>query len=601
MNTSPLPRRPTTEEWHRVASALAGETPLPKPAAPVSNSNPKPAKPQPAPPAPPGSQQPTQAPAPEISTLRLSRTWYWIAVVAITPLALAIAAMMRPSPNPTLLEDPLIRIFLMMYLPIAILRARDMGYNWFASVALSVVAGALFLPFLLMLLGIAKYKTTIDKLNSTKVFLIGIAAFFAIMAVIIVVAITLIYKPSWGSQPDQRGLTSCDHWLRAQLRSYDSTPNTHAANEEIENIQGWNPDQCPPGAWNPVVNKLGRDHVGNIDVRFQTTNTNLRGTAVTMPADGKPRWVYLAEKGQWYSAKLDDQSVLATPPASSNQSAPNSTTARPNTSRPTPTVPMSLLMRITEGEIGSMGQGLNCDHLLMQQLLVSPLATANADNANAVIASIQSQRPSDCPQDTWNPWVTGTAGTSAFNVNVPPTLSTDGTAGKGKAFTNTPLRDQFGNMGVDFDTANTVRRGAATTLPIDRSPRWMYLSYQGMFYGSMLSANTTAPLPMPTADALWTEPTSNKLENVVSPTLQTVHTFGIPTQAIIGQVKNITGRRMDFIQANCQVYVGDIQVASTTTFTNSLAPGAKWQYQADLFNNTLQGSNYNIECLFDGS
>ena len=256
-------------------------------------------------------------------------------------------------------------------------------------------------------------------------------------------------------------------------------------------------------------------------------------------------------------------------------------------------------MRITEGEIGSMGQGLNCDNLLQQQLLVSPLATANADNANAVIASIQSQRPSDCPQDTWNPWVTGTAGTSAFNVNVPPTLSTDGTAGKGKAFTNTPLRDQFGNMGVDFDTANTVQRGAPTTLPIDRSPRWMYLSYQGIFYGSMLSANTTAPILMPTADALWTAPTSDELQNVVSPTLQTVHTLGIPTLAIIGQVKNVTGRRMGFIQGNCQVYVGDIQVASTTTFTNSLAPGAKWQYQADLFDETLQGSNYNIECLFD--
>ena len=56
---------------------------------------------------------------------------------------------------------------------------------------------------------------------------------------------------------------------------------------------------------------------------------------------------------------------------------------------------------------------------------------------------------------------------------------------------------------------------------------------------------------------------------------------------------------MGFIQANCQVYVGDIQVASATTFTNSLAPSAKWQYQADLFDDTLQGSNYNIECLFD--
>ena len=218
----------------------------------------------------------------------------------------------------------------MMYLPIAILRARDMGYNWFASVALSVVAGALFLPLLLMLLGIAKSKTTIDKLNSTKVFLIGIAAFFAIMAVIIVVAITLIYKPSWGSQPDQRGLTACDHWLRAKLRSHDSTPNTHATNEAIETIQAWNPDQCPPGTWNPVVNDLGRDHLGNIDVKFRITNTNLRGTAVTLPADGTPRWVYLAEKRQWYSSKLDDPSVLTTPPTASNQSTPTTTTARPN-------------------------------------------------------------------------------------------------------------------------------------------------------------------------------------------------------------------------------------------------------------------------------
>ena len=390
----------------------------------------------------------------------------------------------------------------MMYLPIAILRARDMGYNWFASVALSVVAGAIFLPFLLMLLGITKYKTTIDKLNSTKVFLIGIAAFFAIMAVIIVVAITLIYKPSWGSQPDQRGLTACDHWLRAQLRSYDSTPNTHAANEDIENIQGWNPDQCPPGAWNPVVNDLGRDHLGNIDVKFLTTNTNLRGTAVTMPADGKPRWVYLAEKKQWYSSKLDDRSVLATPPTASNQSAPNPTTARPNyTSLPPTTDPMSLLMRTTEVEDGSIGQGLDCDNLLQQQLLASPLATANADNANAVIAGIQSQRPSDCPLDIWNPWVVETAGFSGFSIHVPPTLSVDGLAGVKKRFAKTPLRDQFGNIGVDFDTATTVRRGAPTSLPVNRSPRWMYLSHQGVWYGSghtFSMTPTSAPSRLPT-------------------------------------------------------------------------------------------------------
>ena len=418
---------------------------------------------------------------------------YWLAVIAIAFLTFVLAGGLNPSQltkidGPTI---PTIPLFLVMYVPVAVLRARDMGFSWWSSLVITLVVGVLFVPFLILWLGISKSTADLQQWNLNKLFLVGIAVFFAIMAVIVVVSITMIYKPSWGSQPDQRGLTACDHWLQAKLRSHDSTPNTHATNEAIKTIQAWNPDQCPPGAWNPVVNDLGRDHLGNIDVKFWITNTNLRGTAVTLPADDTPRWVYLAEKGQWYSAKLDDQSVLATPPTASNQSAP--TTARPNyTSLPPPTEPMHWDW-----------QHLDCDNLLMQQMLASPLATANADNANAVIAGIQSQRPSDCPQDTWNPWVTGTAGTSAFNVNVPPTLSTDGTAGRGKAFTNTPWRDNLGNIGVDFDTATTVQRGAPTTLPIDRSPRWMYLSYQGTWYGSghtfsMMPTSAPSRLPTPT-------------------------------------------------------------------------------------------------------
>ena len=524
---------------------------------------------------------------------------YWLAVIAIAFLTFVLAGGLNPSQQ-TQIDGSTIRLFLVMYLPVAVLRARDMGFSWWSSVVITLVVGALFVPFLIIWLGTAKSTAGLPlwQANWNKLFLVGIAVFIAIMAVIVVVAITMVPQPSGANQPnqpDQRGLTACDDWLRAQLRSHDATPNTHATNEAIENIQAWNPDQCPPGAWNPVVNDLGRDHLGNIDVKFWTANTNLRGTAVTMPADGTPRWVYLAEKRQWYSSKLDDRSVLTPPPTISNQSGPTPTTARPNTSRPPPTVPQWI-----NDEWST--PALNCDNLLQLHMLATPLATANADNANAVIASIQSQRPSDCPQDTWNPWVTRTAGTSAFNVNVPPTLSTDGTAGTAKAFANTPWRDNLGNIGVDFTAASsTLVRGSPTTLPLDRGSRWMYLDNQGVWYTSMLSANTPAPLLMPTATAgaLWTAPTSNALQNVVSPTLQTVHTLGIPTLAIIGQVKNVTGRRMGFIQANCQVYVGDIQVASTTTFTNSLAPGAKWQYQADLFDNTLQGSNYNIECLFD--
>ena len=382
---------------------------------------------------------------------------YWLAVIAIAFLTFVLAGGLNPSQltqidGPTI---PTIPLFLVMYVPVAVLRARDMGFSWWSSLVITLVVGVLFVPFLILWLGIAKSTADLQQWNLNKLFLVGIAVFFAIMAVIIVVAITLIYKPSWESQPDQRGLTACDHWLRAQLRSYDSTPNTHTANEEIESIQGWNPDQCPPGAWNPVVNKLGRDHVGNIDVRFSTTTTNLRGTAVTMPADGTPRWVYLAEKRQWYSSKLDDRSVLTTPPTASNQSAPTTTTARPNYTSLPPTT-----------GAGSI-TALNCDNLLQQQMLASPLATANAANANAVIAGIQSQRPAECPPDTWNPWIVEKAGFSGFPTHVPSTLSVDGLADVNKRFAKTPLRDQFGNIGVDFDTATTVQRGAPTTLPID--------------------------------------------------------------------------------------------------------------------------------------
>ena len=46
---------------------------------------------------------------------------------------------------------------------------------------------------------------------------------------------------------------------------------------------------------------------------------------------------------------------------------------------------------------------LGCDGLLRQQLLASPLAGAHADNANAVIAGIQSVRASDCGHHVWRP------------------------------------------------------------------------------------------------------------------------------------------------------------------------------------------------------
>ena len=142
------------------------------------------------------------------------------------------------------------------------------------------------------------------------------------------------------------------------------------------------------------------------------------------------------------------------------------------------------IVRPAGGEVGSVGKGLDCDNLLQQQMLSSPLATANEDNANAVISGIQSQRPSDCPPDTWNPWVSKDAKNGPFDVNVPPTLADGGTAGPGKAFANTPWRDNLGNIGVDFLKDGTERRGSPDTLPLDRGTRWMYLANQGVWYAA---------------------------------------------------------------------------------------------------------------------
>ena len=140
------------------------------------------------------------------------------------------------------------------------------------------------------------------------------------------------------------------------------------------------------------------------------------------------------------------------------------------------------IVRPAGGEVGSVGKGLNCDNLLQQQLLSSPLATANVDNANAVISGIQAQRPSDCPPDTWNPWVTSTVNNNHFDVNVPPTLSSDGSAGPAKAFKQTPWRDNLGNIAIQFDIAIVDRRGSPATQTLDRAVRWMYLANQGVWY-----------------------------------------------------------------------------------------------------------------------
>ena len=123
-------------------------------------------------------------------------------------------------------------------------------------------------------------------------------------------------------------INACDAWLREKLAS-PKVSSAQNANAAIKAIQDNSPNQCAPSAWNPVVRTTAKDHVGNIDVQFWKTKIKLQGTAVTMPAEGSQRWVYLAEKEQWYSSKLDETSILDTTITSTSLQTTPSPTARP--------------------------------------------------------------------------------------------------------------------------------------------------------------------------------------------------------------------------------------------------------------------------------
>ena len=337
-------RRPTTEDWHRAASLLP-DTPL--------TSNPNPPRQQPAPLD--SDQRPPR------SGLRLTRLGYWLAVIAITFLTFVLAGGLNPSQQ-TKIDGSTIQLFLVMYLPVAVLRARHMGFRWWSSVVITLVV--LFVPFLILWLGIAKSTAGLQQWNLNKLFLVGITVFIAIMAVIVVVSITMVPQPSGANQPNPPNQPTSlyatpgfeSSWILP--RSHPSkTPTPPSRTSKPIVRTNAHQVHVEPSGERPRPS----DHLGNIDVKFRITNTNLRGTAVTLPADGTPRWVYLAEKRQWYSSKLDDRSVLTTPPTASNQSAPTTTTARPNYTSLPPTT-----------GAGSI-TALNCDHRLMQQFLASPL------------------------------------------------------------------------------------------------------------------------------------------------------------------------------------------------------------------------------------
>ena len=171
--------------------------------------------------------------------------------------------------------------------------------------------------------------------KSKKPILIG-ASTLTLLAVAAIVVLALMLN---GDSPARANLESCDTWLRQQLvGSPNAAANAENANTVVAYVQSQRADSCPPGAWNPLVTNVSRDHEGNIDISFSTTTENTRGTTVTMPAEGTPRWVYLATKNQWYSTTEDSSPISAVGPTGTPLASPTATVQPIYTRQPLQTV-----------------------------------------------------------------------------------------------------------------------------------------------------------------------------------------------------------------------------------------------------------------------
>ena len=90
-------------------------------------------------------------------------------------------------------------------------------------------------------------------------------------------------------------LAKCDTWLRTQFVNHpEIITSTQNANAAVVAIQDQRTADCPRNAWNPLVSSITKTREGSIEVTFVTVGRTSNGQPVTMPAAGKPRWIYLA-------------------------------------------------------------------------------------------------------------------------------------------------------------------------------------------------------------------------------------------------------------------------------------------------------------------
>ena len=169
--------------------------------------------------------------------------------------------------------------------------------------------------------------------------LIGIGA----LALLAITVISVIWTLT--TTDDTSDLAKCDTWLRAQFVNHaETTASARNANAVVGAVQDQRAADCPRNAWNPLVSSITQTRYGNIEVRFATAGRTPNGQAVTMPAAGTPRWIYVAAEGQWNSVPDRDLPVLAVKPTSTSTPPPPSTAAPPTETattvhdrQPTPT------------------------------------------------------------------------------------------------------------------------------------------------------------------------------------------------------------------------------------------------------------------------
>ena len=73
--------------------------------------------------------------------------------------------------------------------------------------------------------------------------------------------------------------------------------------------------------------------------------------------------------------------------------------------------------------------------------------------------------------------------------------------------------------------------------------------------------------------------------------------FGVASPVVVGSIRNSSDEYLDYVQVTCELYQGDIQVASAMDNTSGLSPGKTWPFRAQAFTtDSLPTSGLTADC-----